>query len=77
MPTATTGFNYNLPNFDWTADYHWATNTTANTLVTDCCSTSYVTQDQIDIILKRLHKIVSEHVKLDITEEEFMDILKE
>ena len=73
MPTA---------NFDWTPDYYWTANTntampTAKTWIKDCCSTPYITQNQLDDILKKLHKVISEHVKLDITEEEFVNILKE
>ena len=32
---------------------------------------------RLDALKSKIYKIISEHIKLDITEEEFMDLLKE
>ena len=38
-------------------------------------TTDYVTQEQLEKFANKLYKIIEEHTHIDITEEEFMDLL--
>ena len=37
---------------------------------------SFVTKKDLDLFAKRIYRIISDHTKIDISEDEFMDILK-
>ena len=36
----------------------------------------FITQEDMNDIINKLYSIISEHTKIDITEEEFMSIIK-
>ncbi len=53
------------------------TNTTLNDAVTyDCTSTTFVTAKDLDAFAHRLYKIIEEHTPIDISEDEFMELIK-
>lgn len=87
MPTANELENY----MNYTYTYHLptfvkATGTVAATPIvtqplkttfSDSCSVVYATTYDLDKMARKIYKIIEEHCRIDITEEEFMELLKE
>ena len=54
------------------------TNTMVNDAVTyDCTSLTFVTTKDLDAFARRLYKIIEEHTPIDISEDEFMELIKD
>ena len=51
--------------------------TATNWAVPVSVSSYIATQDDLDQLSRKIYKIISEHTRIDISEEEFMEILKE
>ena len=66
-----------------TWDYNTWTTTTTNTDYVTAWNTNawtipnYVTEDRMKELLDKIYKIIEEHTKIDISEEEFLAILEE
>lgn len=57
---------------------HTYTNTTLNDAIRyDCTSISFVTTKDLDEFAHRLYKIIEEHTPIDISEDEFMELIKD
>ena len=82
--TYTTDTNTPTPTYDWTVPIT-AAHTDAKAFtwepVISATTTSFVTTEllrcELDKLSKKIYEIISEHTKLDISEDEFMNILKE
>ena len=83
IATVTAGW-YNT-NTTTTTDNRWTLNGTIeatnpldlNTVTYGETWTYPITQHDLDNFAKRIFKIIEEHTKIDITEEEFMKLMKE
>lgn len=70
----------NIDFLKYPVTYSWNTTAASNINVQDCSGTinlNYVTQEDLDEFARKIFKIITEHVTLDITENEFMDLLED
>lgn len=80
IQTNTTDTNYNATyNNYWTApQYDWVVNAETGTITGNInTEKDYVTSEDLDKFIRRMYKIIEEHTKIDITEEEFIELLNE
>ncbi len=56
----------NTDGFTWNTAY-----------LDDRCVTREELSNQLDAILQKIYKVITDHTKLDITEEEFMRLIRE
>ena len=69
---------YNIYQNDPLGEAHTYTNTTLNDAIQyDCTNTSFVTTKDLDKFAHRLYKIIEEHTPIDISEDEFMELIKD
>ena len=57
-----------------TNDYNWYPILNYNN--TGISSSIFVTQNDLDLFAKKIYKIITTHSKIDITEDEFMDLIR-
>ena len=67
-----------------TFDYVYRPIATTSAITNDCSNTrawsswqNIATEHDIDQLARKIYKIFSEHIKIDISEDEFMKLLKE
>ena len=83
IQTNTTNTNHNATttfNNYWTAapQYDWVVNADTGTITgTINTEQDYVTSEDLDKFIRRMYKIIEEHTKIDITEDEFIKLLNE
>lgn len=75
--TAATAWHTTTTPNTYAADY--ATNNIANVLGTSLPNIhmSYVEKSELDRIIGNIYRVITEHIKLDITEEDFIELVKE
>ena len=69
---------------DITASLNTATYITRDSYITNIATDAWIsdtmrcaTMNDLDNLAKRLYKIITEHTKIDISEEEFISLLRE
>lgn len=64
-------------------DFHYLTDTPIYTINTTDCAKSWIAEPKflssrdLDLLARKIYRIFSEHIKVDISEAEFINLLEE